>query len=63
MFVLDGNSADGPDSRQSQWLEHGLDALPPDIDFVLVTLHHPPFTHSHDKIFGGGHWRVCGNTR
>jgi hypothetical protein len=55
MFMLDGNSADGPDSRQRQWLEQGLDALPPDIDFVLVTLHHPLITHSHDKMFGGGH--------
>jgi hypothetical protein len=25
------------------------------VDFVLVTLHHPPLTHSHDEMVGGGH--------
>ena len=55
VLVLDSNSADGPGSQQWQWLEERLDALPPDIDFVLVTLHHPPITQSHDMPLGGGH--------
>jgi len=55
IFVLDSNSPDGPGSRQWRWLEQGLEALPPDVDFVLVALHHPPLTRSHDKMFGGGH--------
>jgi len=55
VFVLDSNSPDGPGSEQRQWLEQGLKTLPPDVDFVLVTLHHPPLTHSHDKMVGGGH--------
>jgi len=55
VFVLDSNSTDAPGSRQWQWLEQGLEALPRDIDFVLVALHHPPLTYSHDKMFGGGH--------
>lgn len=55
VFVLDSNSADGPGSQQWQWLEQRLETLPPDVDFVLVALHHPPLTHSHDKMVGGGH--------
>jgi len=55
IFVLDSNSENGPGSRQWQWLEQGLKALPPDVDFVLVALHHPPFTQSNDKMLGGGH--------
>ena len=55
IFVLDSNSADGPGSQQWQWLEQGLAALPPDVDFVLVALHHPPLTHSHNDALGGGH--------
>jgi hypothetical protein len=60
VVVLDGNFADGPDGRQWQWLEGGLDSLPPDIDFVLLTPHHPPITHSHAKMFGRGHAN-CGS--
>jgi hypothetical protein len=55
IFVLDSNSTSGPGSQQLQWLEQGLEALPSDVDFVLVTLHHPPLTHSHGKMPGGGH--------
>ncbi|MFZ3211835.1 MAG: metallophosphoesterase [Terriglobales bacterium] len=55
LFVLDSNSANGPGSRQGQWLEQGLQALPPDVDFVLVALHHPPLTRSNDETPGGGH--------
>jgi len=55
IFVLDSNSTDGPASQQWRWLEQGLEAVPPDVDFVLVALHHPPLTHSRDKMLGGGH--------
>jgi len=55
VFVLDSNLADGPGSQQWQWLEQRLETLPPDVDFVLVALHHPPLTHSHDRMPGGGH--------
>ncbi len=55
MFILDSTSDDGPGSPQLQWLEQGLKALPPDVDFVLVALHHPPLTQSHDNMLGGGH--------
>jgi Icc-related predicted phosphoesterase len=55
MFVLDSSleEAAGP---QGQWLTGKLDNIPEDIDFVLIVLHHPPYTSSSDeKAFGGGH--------
>jgi len=55
LFVLDSTSDDSPGSEQSRWLEQGLEGLPPDVDFVLVALHHPPLTHSSDGALGGGH--------
>jgi len=55
MFMLDSTSADGAGSPQQQWLEQGLQALPPGVDFVLVALHHPPLTQSDDMMPGGGH--------
>jgi acid phosphatase type 7 len=54
-FVLDSNSPDRPGTPQWQWLEKGLSTLPPDIEFALLVLHHPPLTHSGDSILGGGH--------
>ena len=29
-------------SEQRQWLEHEIDMLPPAVDFLIVSLHHPP---------------------
>jgi predicted MPP superfamily phosphohydrolase len=55
VFVLDSTSDDAPGSEQWRWLEQGLNSLPADIDFVLVTLHHPPITHSSERTSGGGH--------
>ena len=55
MFMLDSTSDDAAGSPQIQWLERGLDALPQEVDFVLVALHHPPMTRSGDTVPGGGH--------
>jgi Icc-related predicted phosphoesterase len=55
MLVLDSalSEISGP---QGQWLTEKLDHLPGDVDFVLIVLHHPPYTSSSDsKMFGGGH--------
>jgi acid phosphatase type 7 len=55
MLVLDSSLGEisGP---QGQWLTQNLDHIPGDVDFVLVVLHHPPYTSSSDaKLFGGGH--------
>jgi len=55
MLVLD-SSLDETSGPQGRWLSQALDTLPGDVDFVLVVLHHPPYTSSSDaKMFGGGH--------
>ncbi|MDB6015024.1 MAG: putative purple acid phosphatase precursor [Gammaproteobacteria bacterium] len=41
-FALDSNSSLLPGSEQRQWLEQQIDALPGDVRFVVITLHHPP---------------------
>lgn len=55
MFMLDSTSDDAAGSPQIQWLERSFAALPKDVDFVLVALHHPPMTRSLDMTPGGGH--------
>lgn len=55
IFVLDSSfkEASGP---QGQWLADKLDHVPADVDFVFLTLHHPPYTSSSDmELHGGGH--------
>lgn len=55
LLVLD-SSLDEVSGSQGQWLVEKLDHIPPDVDFVFVMLHHPPYTSSSDaKKFGGGH--------
>jgi Icc-related predicted phosphoesterase len=55
MLVLD-SALDETSGPQGQWLIRKLDHLPTDVDFVLIVLHHPPYTSSSDaKKFGGGH--------
>jgi len=55
MLVLD-SSLEETSGAQGQWLTQKLDHLPGDVDFVLIVLHHPPYTSSSDaKKFGGGH--------
>lgn len=48
---LDDVSA-GP---QWNWLQGELSRVPPEVDFLVFVLHHPPYTHSSDRLFGGGH--------
>ena len=55
MLVLDSslNETAGP---QGGWLKRKLQEVPADVDFVLLVLHHPPYTSSSEaKEFGGGH--------
>ena len=55
ILVLD-TSLDEISGPQGEWISHKLDSLPADVDFVLVIMHHPPYTSSSDmKLFGGGH--------
>jgi len=55
LLVLD-SSLDEIAGPQGQWLTRKLDNVPGDVDFVLIVLHHPPYTSSSDeRKFGGGH--------
>jgi Icc-related predicted phosphoesterase len=53
-LMLDSD-ADAKGGAEWQWVEKQLDSVPPDVDFVLIALHHPPMTRSKDEMFGGGH--------
>jgi len=55
MLALDSSISEttGP---QGEWIKQTLDKLPDDVAFVILVLHHPPFTSSSDKEkYGGGH--------
>ena len=54
LLMLDSSLSEtsGP---QGQWLSQKLDALPAEVDFVFIILHHPPYTRSSDEMPGGGH--------
>jgi Icc-related predicted phosphoesterase len=55
LLVLDSSQQEvvGP---QGEWLLHKLDHLAPDVDFVFVMLHHPPYTSSSEsKLYEAGH--------
>jgi hypothetical protein len=42
LLQLDSTSALTPGSKQINWLRSQLTALPPSVDFVIISLHHPP---------------------
>ena len=52
-FVLD-SALDETSGPQGDWLQQQFEALSPEIDFIFVLVHHPPYTRS-GKISGGGH--------
>jgi hypothetical protein len=54
LLLLDSNS-DAPDGEQWSWLAQQVAAVPADVDFVVVSMHHPPYTHSSPLTVGGGH--------
>jgi len=56
MLVLD-SSEDETSGAQGEWLKQKFDTLSPDVSFVFVVLHHPPYTNSsnRDVLRGGGH--------
>jgi len=53
-LMLDSD-ADAKGGPEWQWVEKTLESVPADVDFVIIALHHPPITKSHDQMFGGGH--------
>jgi len=55
MLTLD-SALDETSGEQGDWLRKKLDAVPAKVDFVVIVLHHPPYTSSSDaKKYGGGH--------
>jgi hypothetical protein len=42
LLALDTISSLLPGSDQARWIEGQIDALPASVDFVILTLHHPP---------------------
>jgi hypothetical protein len=42
LLALDSGASLLPDSDQARWIEKQVNGLPASIDFVLITLHHPP---------------------
>jgi hypothetical protein len=42
LLALDSDTSLLPGSNQARWIEKEIDGLPASIDFVIVTLHHPP---------------------
>jgi hypothetical protein len=42
LLALDSDTSLLPGSDQARWIEKQIDGLPSSIDFLIVTLHHPP---------------------
>jgi acid phosphatase type 7 len=42
VLALDSDASLLPESRQARWLEDQIDHLPSTVDFVILTMHHPP---------------------
>jgi hypothetical protein len=42
LIALDSDTSLLPGSNQARWIEKQIDGLPPSVDFVILTLHHPP---------------------
>src|SRR5665213_413242 len=42
LLALDSDTSLLPGSEQARWIEKQIEELPPSVDFVIVTLHHPP---------------------
>jgi hypothetical protein len=56
MILALDSALDEVSGPQGQWLSDMLDHIPPDVDFVFLMFHHPPYTASSEaKKFGGGH--------
>jgi len=55
MLTLD-SALDETSVAQGDWLKSKLDSVPAGVDFVVIVLHHPPYTSSSDAgKYGGGH--------
>jgi hypothetical protein len=51
LIQLDSTSDLTPGSKQLQWLRAQLAALPPSVDFVMISLHHPPVADIQTRLY------------
>ena len=49
-LVLDSESDDASNPTQQQWITTQFAAIPPDIDYIFVVLHRPPYTDLTDEV-------------
>lgn len=49
-LVLDSEADDARNPNQMQWLTAQFAAIPPDIDYIFVVLHRPPYTDLTDPV-------------
>src|SRR6185369_6341134 len=42
LLALDSDTSLVPGSEQARWIEKQIEVLPASVDFVMVSLHHPP---------------------
>ncbi|HYK87742.1 MAG TPA: metallophosphoesterase [Acidobacteriota bacterium] len=54
LLALD-SSQDETSGPQGDWLRQKVAKLSPDVQFVVLVMHHPPYTSSSDNRIGGGH--------
>ena len=55
LLTLDSESDDKPGSPQWNWIVSEFDNVPADAQFIVFSMHHPPYTRSTDHLLGGGH--------
>lgn len=55
LLTLDSESDHAPGSPQWNWIVSELDHVPAGIEFIIFSMHHPPYTQSSDHLLGGGH--------
>lgn len=51
MLALDSDASLLPGSDQARWIGKQIDELPSSIDFVIVTMHHPPVADIQQHLF------------
>ena len=55
-LILDSDAAHAPGTPQGDWIANQLDHVSQDVDFVILAMHHPPYTKSSENFMGmGGH--------
>ncbi|HEX4769590.1 MAG TPA: metallophosphoesterase [Bryobacteraceae bacterium] len=50
VIALDSDTSLLPGSNQARWLEKQINDLPPSVDFVIISLHHPPVADVQEHI-------------